>query len=70
MGDPADNQTCQNLCKDEVITWVDTIGECVQVALGNCSLLYCGRHLEASSSVETIDSQGHLVGSRVVLVWS
>ncbi|XP_043450326.1 integrin beta-5 isoform X3 [Prionailurus bengalensis] len=25
VGDPADNQTCQNLCKDEVITWVDTI---------------------------------------------
>ncbi|XP_053759435.1 integrin beta-5 isoform X2 [Panthera pardus] len=25
VGDPVDNQTCQNLCKDEVITWVDTI---------------------------------------------
>uniref|UniRef100_A0ABI7ZK02 Integrin beta n=1 Tax=Felis catus TaxID=9685 RepID=A0ABI7ZK02_FELCA len=25
VGDPADNQTCQNLCKDEVITWADTI---------------------------------------------
>lgn len=26
-GSSADNQTCQNLCKDEVITRVDTIGE-------------------------------------------
>jgi hypothetical protein len=23
-----DNQTCHHQCKDEVITWVDTIGEC------------------------------------------
>lgn len=36
---PADNQTCQNLCKEEVITWMDTIGECARIALGSCPLL-------------------------------
>ncbi|XP_030874603.1 integrin beta-5-like [Leptonychotes weddellii] len=32
-GGPVENQTCHSLCKDEVVTWVDTIGECAPAAL-------------------------------------
>lgn len=38
-----DNQTCHHQCKDEVITWVDSIGEC-PAELWTAVSLDLGRH--------------------------
>ncbi|KAM5336674.1 integrin beta-5 [Glossophaga mutica] len=58
---PADNQTCQNLCKDEVITWVDTIVKddqeaalCFYKTAKDCVMLFTYTELPGGKSNLTV----------------
>ncbi|EPQ11994.1 Integrin beta-5 [Myotis brandtii] len=60
-GSPADNQTCQNLCKDEVITWVDAIGKddqeavlCFYKTAKDCVMLFTYAELPSGKSNLTV----------------
>lgn len=60
-GSPADNQTCQNLCKDEVITWVDNIVKddqeavlCFYKTAKDCVMLFTYTELPSGKSNLTV----------------
>ncbi|XP_004424565.1 PREDICTED: integrin beta-5 [Ceratotherium simum simum] len=60
-GSPADNQTCQTLCKDEVITWVDTIVKddqeavlCFYKTAKDCVMMFTYAELPSGKSNLTV----------------